>query len=96
MIFHSFLKKFRYTKIYRTRFSIFSTPLFWGPIGVGSRAANLASKYDCSNLFGFRDMAFFMIFYYFFFKKLDKKTNRISIFQPYSWVLSGYIPELQI
>ena len=49
--------------------------LKWGAISVHSRATNLASNSDCSNSYGFRDIAFFMIFR-FFPKNLDiKKTN---------------------
>ena len=34
-----------------------------------SEVANLESKYDCSNPFGFRDMAFYDFFIVFFQKK---------------------------
>ena len=49
----------------------------------------LASNYECSNLFGFRDLELFMIFFHF-----GGKTNRNS--QPYSGGLSGYTQGLQI
>ena len=48
-----------------------------GVVRVHSGVANLESIYDGSNSFGFRDMAFFMIFSCFFFQKnLDIKKIR--------------------
>ena len=92
-----FLKKLRYKKNLPNL--IFST-LKWGAARVHSGVANLASKCDCSNSFGFPEMAF-VIFSFFFskiidIKKLDTKTNRVWISQPYSGVLSGCIQKLQI
>ena len=51
--------------------------------------------------FGFREMAFFMIFSSFFFKitdikKLAKKTLRTSFSHTYSELLSGYIKAWKI
>ena len=47
--------------------------------------ANLESKSDCSNLFGFREIAVFMMFSFISQENLDtKKNNRTSISQPYS------------
>ena len=52
-------------------------------IRVPSRAANLASKYDCSIPYAFRrDTAFFVIFHFFFSKKLDKKLTEFEFLNP--------------
>ena len=45
----------------------FST-LFWPALRVKSAVAQLVSKYDCSNPFGFREMAFYMISFLFLHK----------------------------
>ena len=58
-----FFKNLRYKKIEPNL--NFST-LYWVAVKVHSGVENLASKYDCLNPFGFRDMAFFL----FFFKKI--------------------------
>ena len=63
MVFRFFLKKLRYKKL--TELNMIFSSVLWGPIGVHSRAASLASRYDCSNPYGFRDMALFMIFHFF-------------------------------
>ena len=44
--------------------------LYLGTVRVLSRIANLASKYDCSNAYSFRDMKFFVIF-----SKIFRKKN---------------------
>ena len=41
--------------------------LKWDAVKVYSGVVNLASKYECSNCFGFRDMAFFFVFFLQFF-----------------------------
>ena len=49
------------------------------------------SNFHCSNLSGFRDMAFLIIFYYFFKKNLDLKTSNLTWkFLPYGEMLLGY------
>ena len=61
--------------------------LLWRSISLKSGVTNMASKYECSNFFGFKDMAFFLNFKFFFIKKTYiKNINRTS--QPYSGVLS--------
>ena len=48
-----------------------------------SGVANLASKCDCSNSFGFREIAFSMIFSFFFSKILDiKKLSEHQFLNP--------------
>ena len=49
--------------------------LIVGSVRVQSGVTNLESKYDCSNSFGFRELAFFMIISisFFFQKNLDIK-----------------------
>ena len=60
----------------------FST-LWWSAIRVRSRAGSLASIYDCSIFFGFREMAFFNDLFFFFFKKLRyKKLTELEFLNP--------------
>ena len=101
MIFSVFFpKNLDIKKTNRTWFSIFSTPLYWGPIRVRSRAANLASKYDCSFLFGFRGMALFMIFYFFLKKIRYKKLIELKFLNPsvgcYRGNFEGYKSSVQV
>ena len=61
-----------------------------GTISVPSRAKNLASNYDCSNPYGFRDIAFFMIF---FPKNVDiKKLTKLDFLKP---IVGSYQGTLQ-
>ena len=61
---------------------------------VQSGVANLESRYDCSSLFGFQEIAFSLIF---FSKNLDlKKIKRTSISQQFIGVLAGYNQKLHI
>ena len=47
-----------------------------GAVKVHLGVAKLASEYECTNPFIFKDMAFFMNFSIFFSKFLDIKINR--------------------
>ena len=94
MIFFIFFSKnLRYEKIEPNL--KFSTE-YWVAVKVHSRVENLASKYECLNPFGFRDMAFYDFFIFFSRKLRYKKNNRTSISQLYSGLLSRYIHRLQI
>ena len=77
-----FFFSFFFSKFFFKNFN-FST-LLWGAVRVQSGVANLESWYDCSNSFGFREMAFFLNF---FSKKIKYKKIEPNLkFSTLYWV----------